>query len=495
MAGVFEVTRFGAASDGRALATEGLQRAIDACGSAGGGTVLVPPGRYLTGALFLRSHVELHLSAGATLVASQDPRDYPTIKGRDEGLERTIHASVLTGLDLEDVIIGGHGTIDGRGVPWWDADEVIRKARVAANLPREAENPAGAALKWPRPRAINLIRCRRVAISDLAIKDSPCVNVHLVYCEDVTVDGISTFQQRIARCTEGVLVDSSKHVRITRCSLSGGADCVSVKSGFNEDGRRVGLPSEDILVSGCHLFHTGGSGFAIGSEAAGGVRNVVVEGCVIQDCITGLHYRSPRGRGGVVENIRVSNVVIDGASKVGIKLSNFWDSVRMDGPFGLGAREGRKNPETARSRALPVGEGTPTFREFVFSGLTLGKMEGVAMVEGLPERFITGVRFQDITLAEGVTGIACTLADDVTISNLTVNTLETPAVDAREVQRLEIYRLRCRHPQKKVPLVWLEDVTGALVHGCDVGDAAAGWLHQEQCKDVVLADDRPIRPR
>jgi polygalacturonase len=191
------------------------------------------------------------------------------------------------------------------------------------------------------------------------IEDRPSINVHLVYCDDVPVEGIRTVQRRAARSTEGVVVDSSKRVRIIACSLSGGADCVSIKSGYNEDGRRVGLPSEDILVSGCHLFHTGGSGVAIGSEASGGVRNVVVEGCVIQDCMTGVHYRSPRGRGGVVENIRVSNVVIDRAVKAGIKISNFWDSVRMDGPSASGSPRDARIRRRRGPASCPSTRGRP----------------------------------------------------------------------------------------------------------------------------------------
>jgi polygalacturonase len=488
----FDVTRFGAASDGRTTATAALQRAIDACGAAGGGMVIVPPGRYLTGALFLRSHVTFHLSPGAILVASQDPREYPTIKGREEGLERTVHASVLTGVDLENVTISGRGTIEGQGEWWWDADEVVRKVRIDAKLPREAENPAGSVLAWPRPRSINLIRCREVSISGIVMKDSPSANVHLLYCTDVVVEGITTFQKRIARATEGVLVDSSKRVRIRDCSLSAGADCVSIKSGYNEDGRRVGLRSEDVTISGCHMFHSGGSGLAIGSEVAAGVRDIVMSDCVIQDTMEGLHFRAPRGRGGVVENIRITNVVLEDVAKIAVKLTNFWDSIRMDGPFGFKVTQVRGNPETARSRLLPVDEGTPTFRNFSFSGLTVGKAATLALIEGLPERYMTGVSLHDINFIHGSAGIFCSLASDVSIGNVTVDTLETPAVDAREVQRLEIHRLRCSRPRRDIPLIWLENVSSAFVHGCNVGDPGPGygWLRQEQSKDVVLSDNR-----
>jgi hypothetical protein len=494
--GVYEVTRFGAVGDGRTSSTEALQKAIDACGAAGGGTVYVPPGQYLSGALFLRSHVHLYLSPGATLVASTRPEDFPPIKGRDEGLERNVHASLLTGIDLTNVSITGHGRIDGQGEPWWHADDVTRKMRVEAKLPREAEHPAGAPLKWPRPRTINLIRCHDVLVEGITIKDSPCWNIHLVYCEDVVIERFTAFQQHDARGTDCVVVDSTKRVRVANCSFSSGGDCVAIKSGYNEDGRRVGIPSEDVLVTDCHMYHTAASGVAIGSEAAAGVRNVMVSNCVIHECLSGVYIRSPRGRGGVVEKVRVTNLVIDHADEQAIKLSHFFDSVKLEGRYGYKNGPGRSNLETARSRKAPVDIGTPTFRDFAFSGLTLGKVREMALVEGLPERFIRGIVFENITASHAAGGLSCTMTAEVSISNITVNTLEAPAVDARDVERLEIHRVRCGRPTSAVPFVWLENVAGGFVYGCDVGEAgpAFEWLHQEQTRDVAIAANKVPTP-
>ena len=175
-----------------------------------------------------------------------------------------------------------------------------------------------------------------------------------------------------------------------------------------------------------------------------------------------------------------------------MQVTNFFDSIRLDGAFGFKITDVRRNPETARSRLIPVNEGTPTFRNFSFSGLTVGKAAGLAVIEGLPERFMSGVTLQDITLVRGTAGIFCSLAADVSIGSVTVPTLEGPAVDAREVQRLEIHRLRCSHPRRDVPLVWMENVADAFVHGCDVGDPGPGysWLRQEQSRNVVLSDNR-----
>jgi polygalacturonase len=494
--GLFDVTdvvRFGARGDGRTLSTGALQKAIDACAAAGGGLVLVPPGRYLTGALTLRSHIHLHLLAGATLLASQRPEDFPVIKGRDEGVERTLHSSMLTGFDLEGVAITGDGVLDGQGAPWWEAYATTWKMRLDAQLPREAENPAGAPLKWPRPRTIHLIRCRGVLIEGLLINDNPFYGIHLTYCEDVLIRKLTTRQQIDAHST-AVVIDSSRRVTIADSVISHGGDGIGIKSGYNEDGRRVGIPAEDIVISNCRLFHYGSSALAIGSETAGGLRNLLVSDCLIAEGKNGIHIRSPRGRGGVVENLRFRNLAIENITEVALRISNFFDSVRMDVFKG----SMRRNPETARSLLVPVNEGTPTVRELTFSGITVNRVQQVATLEGLPERFIRGVRFENLEVGEAKAGISCNLAARVTISNFVVGALEGPAVDAREVEALEIHRLRAPRPAPDTPVVWLENTSAAFIHGCDVvpppGIPAYQWLRQEQSRRVTLASNSVPAP-
>jgi polygalacturonase len=477
--GVYDVTAFGAVGDGRTVCTEALQRALDTCGNGGGGMVLVPAGVFSTGALHLRSRTHLHLAPGAVLRATQKPEDFPPVRGRDEGIERNIHSSLLTGIDLEDISITGQGMLDGQGEPWWQADDITRKLRVDRKMPREAEHPEDAPLRWPRPRVINLIRCRNVVVDGLTIKDGPCWNVHLVYCDGVVVERLTTFQTRDARGTDGVVVDSSKRVRVGYCTFNSGSDCVAIKSGYNEDGRRVGIPSEDILISHCHMPHTLASGVAIGSETTGGVRNVLVTDCVIGEANSGIFLRAPRGRGGVVENVRFNNIIIDHAAEQGIKISHFFDSVRMEGRFGFKATYARTNVETARSRRAPVDEGTPTFRDFSFSGVRIKQARDVVVVEGLPERFIRGLTFDGFSVGKAKTGFTCALVGETTISDCTIGQLETPAVDAREVERLEIYRLKVAQPQVGVPAVWLESVAGA-------GPGFA-WVRHDQSQGIVLA--------
>jgi polygalacturonase len=491
--GIFDVARFGAVGDGRTLATQGIQRAIDACAHAGGGLVLVPPGRFLTGALTLRSNIHFFLSAGATLLASERPEDYPPVMGRWEGIERKTHASLLGGVDLENVAITGQGVIEGQGLRWWEAHERTREIRIKMGLLREAENPPEAPLKWPRPRVIDLMRCQGVVVSGLLMRDGPSWHVHLVYCQDVIVEGVTIVALEARNC-DGIVVDSSKQVRIANCSLSTGSDSISLKSGYNEDGRRVGLPCEDVVINNCNMTMSSGAGLSLGSETAGGIRNVAISNCVIANCRAGIHIKSPRGRGGVVERVRASNIVMDTLAHAGVIVSNFFDSVRLF--YYQGPKPSHPTPETDPTITLPIGEGTPTFRDFEFTGLSVGEVGELAIIEGLPERFIQGVRLHGVTAVRAKAGVSCTRASEVSISDVTISPSEGAAVAARDVQRLEVHRLKCSRPSGKAPLVQLENVAGAFVHGCDVAPTATRFveLKGDRNRGVTLAANNAPSP-
>ena len=197
---LFDVTRFGAKGNGTTLDTRALQSAIDACAAAGGGIVLLPPGRYLSGALSLRSNVNFHVGAGAVVVASRNFADFPPIPGRWEGIERTTYSSLLTGHELENVTVSGQGTLEGEGPVWWEAFEAASKLRAAAKLGREEEGPPEALLKWPRPRLINFIRCQRALVADIALMDSPSYNIQLTYCQNARVENVT--QSRLSTSSD-----------------------------------------------------------------------------------------------------------------------------------------------------------------------------------------------------------------------------------------------------------------------------------------------------
>jgi polygalacturonase len=479
--GVFDVRRFGARGDGTTPATRAIQAAIEACHAAGGGVVLVPAGRYLCGALFLRSHVHLHIGAGATLVASKRFEDFPPIDGRWEGIERKTYSSLLTGLELENVTITGAGALDGQGPVWWQAHAATQELRQAAKLRRQDDNPPGAPLRWPRPRLINLIRCERVTIGDLLLNESPAYFIHLTYCHNVKIENISVVALTTNNA-DGVIVDSSKDVRIADCSIGSGSDCIGIKAGFDEDGRRVGLPAEDIIVTNCHLHSSGGCAIALGSETAGGIRNVTISNCTIVNCTDGLYVKSARGRGGVVEGIRASNLVFGRLQRAALIVGAYFHSVTND-DVGTGTAG---DPETDRAARRAVNEGTPTIRDIDIDGVTAMDVNDVVVVEGLPERFVQGVRFQRLVGRRARNGARIARAADVSISGFTMGDPTSPMVIARDIQRLELHRLTCGQPSPKHPVVHLTNVAGALIHGAQIAPGAPRFLAAERSRDVVV---------
>ena len=250
----YDVRSYGAAGDGCTLATASIQKAVDACAADGGGKVLVPAGRYPTGPIFLKSHVQIELAPGAVLLGSTNFRDYPAIAGRWEGVERKVYASLLTGRDLEDVSITGRGVIDGRGAPWWDAHRQTSALRSRLGIKgREPENPPDAPLRWPRPRLINLYHCTNVLVRDLTLLNSPSWTVHPVYCRNVTLDNLTILNPADSPNTDAVDPDSCQDVRISNSRFDVGDDCIVIKSGYNEDGRRVGHPLRGHTGQQLHL--------------------------------------------------------------------------------------------------------------------------------------------------------------------------------------------------------------------------------------------------
>lgn len=427
--GVLNVLQYGAARDGSALATRAFAAAIDAAAQHGGGTVYVPPGRYLTGSIVLRSRVHLHLDAGAEIVGSTDPTDYPMASTRWEGLDVISYAGLITGAGLEHVAITGHGVIDGRGKPWWECHRERR-------------------LVHPRPRLIEFVRCRHVRVEGITLRDSPAWTINPTFCENVLVDGVTVLNPKESPNTDGVNPDSCRNVRITNCYFDVGDDCVTIKAG--KEGRSTNGPCENIVVSNCTMVH-GHGGVVIGSEMSGGVRNVVVSNCVFEGTDRGIRIKTRRGRGGTVEDVRVSNVVMRGVSC----------PLSINAYYRCGLDEAHAG--YARSReALPVDARTPRVRNIHFCQVTAREIVGRAagFLHGLPEMPIEDVMLDDVVL-ESAAEAESQAAEPV------MSLLPLPAVDgafyAEHVRRLRLRNVALAG--RGAPKLWLRGVEGASVDG------------------------------
>ena len=317
----FPITRYGA-QPGGADCTAAIAQAIAECHAAGGGRVVVPAGVFHTGAIHLKSNVNLHVAAGATLLFSTDPAKYPVVFTRWEGVECMNYSPLIYAFEQENIAVTGQGTLDGGASNdnWWGwnnklAGQPTRQVPSRNQLLEMGEKGAPVAERvfgpghFLRPNFIQPYRCRNVLIEGVTIHRSPMWEVHPVLCTNVTVRGLTIVTH--GPNNDGCNPESSRDVLIENCVFDTGDDCIAIKSGRNDDGRRLGIPSENIVIRGCTM-RDGHGGVVIGSEISGGTRNVFVEDCVMDspNLDRALRFKNNAVRGGVLENVFMRNVRI-----------------------------------------------------------------------------------------------------------------------------------------------------------------------------------------
>ncbi len=471
----FNVVEFGAVGDGKTLCTAAIQKAVDACALAGGGRVVFPAGRFLTGPIFLKTNVHVEVPAGTTLLGITDFKSVPTIAGRWEGIDRTVYASLFTGLDLENISITGRGILDGQGEAWWQAFRVVSEMRRKAGLvDREPENPPGSPLQWPRPRMINLYRCRNVLISGLTVLNSPAWNSHPVLCDNIVIDQVTINSPGDAPNTDGIDPDSCRNMRISNCYISVGDDCITLKSGYKFQKTGKNIPSENIVITNC-VFARGHGAVGIGSETSGGVRDVTVSNCVCEGTDRGLRFKTARSRGNVVENFRASNFVMRGVGDA-ISVTMLYNA---------------SDPRTAQ----PVDEGTPTFRNFHLSDIVATDVKRAALIEGLPEMPIQGLSVNNFVVNGAGIGITCSNVSGMIFDNIQVRAAKGAALEASNVRGLEIYRFANQNPQKDQPSIRLEKVKDGLVQSCAAVEGTGTFLEVKgpDVQEISLIANRLAR--
>lgn len=338
----FPITDFGAVEGGAEKATEAIRRAVAACHEAGGGRVVVPPGVFLTGPVRLRSNVALHVSEGATLRFSTDAADYlPAVYTRWEGVELMNYSPLIYAFEQENVAVTGTGTLDGQADnehwwPWkgrqpygWDGDEP-EQSDARARLFRMAEEGVPVAERvfgegdYLRPSFIEFYRCRNVLIEDVTIIRAPMWLVHPTLCTNVTVRGYTARSH--GPNNDGCNPESCTDVLIENCFFDTGDDCIALKSGRNADGRRLGVPIDNVVVRGCTM-RDGHGGVVVGSEMSGGARNVFAERCQMDspNLDRVLRIKTNSVRGGFVEGVYMRDVTAGQVADAVIRINFLYE--------------------------------------------------------------------------------------------------------------------------------------------------------------------------
>ena len=372
----FNITRFGANGDGRTDCTAAFRRAIAECTGSGGGRVVVPAGDYLTGAIHLKSNVNLEVQDRATIKFSQNPKDYlPAVFTRWEGVELYNYSPFIYALDQQNIAITGTGTLDGQSnnESWWpwngranygwkEGTPNQRADRNALFTMAEKGVPVRERVfgdgHYLRPQFIQPYRCQNVLIEGVTIVNSPMWEIHPVLCQNVVVENVRINSH--GPNNDGCDPESCSFVLIKNCHFDTGDDCIAIKSGRNADGRRLNAPSENIIVQGCYM-QDGHGGVTIGSEISGGVRMVFAENCRMDspNLDHALRVKNNAMRGGLLENLWFRDIKVGQVSHAVITIDFNYE-------------EGAK------------GSFTPVVRNFSVERLSSGKSKHALDVQGLP---------------------------------------------------------------------------------------------------------------
>lgn len=340
----YSIIDYGAVSGGDFDNTLSINNAIKICSKNGGGIVLVPKGKYLSGAIHLENNINLHLEEGTEIIFSTNPKAYlPLVHTSWEGTELMNYSPLVYAYKKTNVAVTGKGILNGQGSNeyWWswcgsktygckkgdpNQNDPLNRVRLIAmaeeNIP--VEDRIFGEGHYLRPSFVEFFECNNVLIQDVTIKNAPFWVIHPIKSTNVIVDGVTV--QSHGPNNDGCDPEYSKNVIIKNCTFNTGDDCIAIKSGRDGDGRRVAIKSENIIVQNCKMID-GHGGVVIGSEISGGVSNVFVENCIMDspNLERAIRIKTNSNRGGLIENVFVRNLEVGQVKETVLKLNMFYE--------------------------------------------------------------------------------------------------------------------------------------------------------------------------
>jgi polygalacturonase len=406
---VFDVKESGAKGDGKTLDTDAIQKALDECAKAGGGTVRFPAGTYLSKPIVLRSSsTTVQLDAGATLLATDDPADFA-------GSKPNSFIPFVGGKNLHDVTITGQGIIDGSGAKWW--------------IPAEAARQKTPGYTLPRPNLVVLTGCTNLRVENITLQNSPKFHLVPTDCDGVIISNVTVLAPAQAANTDAIDPSACRNVLITKCRIDVGDDNIAIKAGKAMPGRPFAC--ENITITDCTCLH--GHGISIGGETAGGVRNVIVRNCTFENTENGIRIKSQRGRGGIVENITYSDITMKNVYPA-ITLTSYYMS--------NSAGDANQKTEPTKDTAQSIVAGTPIYRNIHIKNLTATSQKAAGIIIGLPESLISDVTLENVQITSATTGLKIQNAKGIQFKNVQITAQQGPPVimDNAEVTGIAVVK-------------------------------------------------------
>ncbi|HTY00406.1 MAG TPA: glycoside hydrolase family 88 protein [Bacteroidota bacterium] len=408
---------FGAVEGGATKCTDAIRQAIQRVTTSGGGHVIVPAGRWLTGAIRLRSHTDLHLERGAVLIFSQDPADYlPAVFSRHEDTECYKFSAFVYADSATDIAVTGEGVLEGQGKPWWawktlHADcESTLVAMGNAGVPVGQRVFDGTHGRFLRPAFFQPMQCRNVLVEGVTFRYGAFWTITPTYCENVIVRRVNVETAGSyghAPNGDGVDPSSSKNVLIEDCNFSTGDDCIALKAGRDVDGRRVHKATENIVIRRC-TGRQGHGGIVIGSETAGGIHDVSASDCRFTGTDRMVRIKTQRGRGGILERMWFDNIA--------------GDSIRMEAVHVNMLYTGSRLP------AHSVDSTTPIVRDLYFANIRQRSGDGYALeILGIPEMPAQGIECDSLAMSSAK-GVHIEDASAISLANSTISPSGGPVI-------------------------------------------------------------------
>jgi polygalacturonase len=410
----FSANSYGAVGDALKNSTAAIQKTIDACAKAGGGIVTLKPGKYVTGALFLKSDVHLRLDSGVTLLGSLDDADYPLIWTRVAGIEMNWPAGLINVNDQHNVEISGGGTIDGRGDRGWDKYWRLRRDYDARGLRWAADYDA------QRVRLLVIWKSDDVTLKNLSLRQSGFWTTQVVYSDHVTVDGMK-ISDNGGPSTDGVDLDSSTYVLVQNCDIDVYDDDICLKAGRDADGLRVNLPTEYILIRN-NIARAGAGFVTFGSETSGGIRKVVAYHNHGIGTFEGIRFKSARTRGGFVEDVLIRDLTMENVW-LPFTFNLNW---KPDYSYTSLPKDTKNIPASwiaLTTPVMPPERGLCEFRNITIEDVNITGARKIFSAEGLREKPIIDVKWLNIS-AQGRMAGSIRYARDWTMNNVRLKTFE-----------------------------------------------------------------------
>jgi len=424
----FNIKDFGAVGDGHTMNTEAFKKTIEACSEAGGGTVLVPPGLWITGPIELKSNIDFHVERGAFILFSPNHDDYPIIRRPEGGY---VVAPPIYGFNLENIAITGSGLIDGNGTTWrplkrskvneslWKKfinsggvtnsdnsiwypskaardgrEEFVKLRKSKKNITTEDLIPFKDAL---RPRLVLLINCKKIFIDNITLQNSPTFALNPIYCEDLVIRNIKVNNEYWAQNGDAIDIGMSKNVLIYNCTITAGDDGICMKSGNSKNSNEPAL--QNVVITDCVVYHAHG-GFVTGSETNGGMHNIFVNNCDFVGTDIGLRFKSARNRGGLVDNIFIKNIFMKDIVREAVLFNTYYENSKGNQKAAVNAK-------------------TPIFKNIFIDSIYCDGARQAVLADGLPEMPIQDIKISNSYFSSNQ-GFESKYAKGFTLSNVEI---------------------------------------------------------------------------